>query len=157
MVFYNVYSLIASYIWGEPSDLENQKLHNEPIQVINVTEETLQEHISNLNKVVDEKAELVREEIERNKMLPENEGRPEIEIAQEAIVKVSEFEMKKVKGDSIRVMYCMSSDLREHISNLRSIGTYEVPEIPKKLTIQDEIRDIQDIGAYAWLQNRKKL
>ena len=152
MVFYNVYNLITSYIWGGNSDLENQKLRNEPIRIVEISPETLQEKLKSLRKVETELACKIREDIELNNNRTDH-------IRTEEDIKnnkpLSELEMNKVKNAPIRAFDCVSSDLREHIKNLKSIGIYEEVIIERELTIFDEIRSIQNIGLDAWF-NRKK-
>lgn len=153
MVFYNVYSFIAS-LWGSGnSDLENQKLRNEPIRIVELTTDVLQEKIKNLRKVDNEVAKKIREDIESNNMRTDH-------IRTEEDIKnnkpISEMEMDKARNVSIKVFDCVSSDLREHIKNLKSIGIYEEVIQERQLTIFDEIRSIQETGLSGWFSNRKK-
>jgi len=162
MVFYNVYNFITSFWGGNNSDLENQKLRNEPIRIVELTADQLQEKIKNLRSVDTELARKIREDIEINS-LRNDHIRTEEETQNNK--PISEMEMNKVRNATIKVFDCKSYDLRIHIANLKSIATYEdgneeensedIEEL-KPQTILDEIQIIQEIGLSGWFESRKK-
>ena len=161
MVFYNVYNFITSFWGGNNSDLENQKLRNEPIRIVELTADQLQEKIKNLRSVDTELARKIREDIEINS-LRNDHIRTEEETQNNK--PISEMEMNKVRNATIKVFDCKSCDLRTHISKLKSIATYEdgneynsedIEEL-KPQTILDEIQIIQEIGLSGWFESRKK-
>lgn len=159
MVFYNVYNFITSFWGGNNSDLENQKLRNEPIRIVELTADQLQEKIKNLRSVDTELARKIREDIEFNSSRNDH-IRTEEETQNNK--PLSEMEMNKIRNATIKVFDCKSCDLRTHISNLKSIATYEdeenndSEEESKPQTILDEIQIIQHIGLSGWFELRKK-
>ena len=179
MVFYNVYSFITSLWGGSNSDLENQKLRNEPIRVVELNQEELQNKIKSLRPVDTVLARKIREDIEFNNARIDHIRTEEDIINNKPL---SEMEMNKIRNASIKVFDCKSCDLRAHILNLKSIATYDnedfiildsetdqpdieisieecnniKKEFDKPLTILDEIQAIQQVGLSGWFENRKK-
>lgn len=157
MVFYNVYNYIASFWGGGFSELEDQKLRNAPILVIGSNAEELQEKIKTLNVVDTDLTRKIREDVELNSIRIDH-IRTEEETKNNK--PISELEMNKVRNASIKVFDCKSADLRQYISNLKSVtlrqDDEEDEEKIKEPTILDEIKMIQDVGISGWFESRKK-
>lgn len=151
MVFYNVYNFVTSYLWYGGTELENQKLRNEPIKVIGISAETLQEKIRSLKKVDTKLADLIREDIEFNNSRTDH-IRTDDDIKNNK--PLSKMEMDNIKAVPIKVFDCISSDLRDHIKNLKNVEISDELIETHELTLFDEINAITDLQS--WFNSRKK-